>query len=268
MVSKNIQEKKQMKKYFSFIIYNYCFFSINLFERLIDLADINFNTIHYLLINFITNIYILCLTNNISLDKIKPILDEGALIIFDYLTISREESLDTSTYKIKYNDAIHFAYQKILTKINIIVREQGSILNNLKSMNTNKNLSLVIEGINTIKNIFNCIFKIQFIHNLTILKYIDVTYYQSTISELKSNAMSHLTTDVILCKKIDKIHKQLNDILFYNIDILENFIITLIPDILSCIKSSDFNNNIYCIYFGYLTEYYCKLDKNKTGDNL
>ena len=65
MVTKNIQEKKVMKKYFSFIIYNYYFFSINMLEKLIDFTDINFNTIHYLLINFITNINILCLTNNI-----------------------------------------------------------------------------------------------------------------------------------------------------------------------------------------------------------
>ena len=251
-----------MKKYFSFIIYNYCFFSINLFERLIDFADINFNTIHYLLINFITNIYILCLTNNISLDKIKLIIDEGALIIFDYLTISREESLDTSTYKIKYNDAIHFTYQKMFSKINTLVKEQGVIPNNLKPMNINKKLSLVIDGINIIKNIFNCIFKIQFIHNLTILKYIDITYYQTAISELKSNAILHANAEKAICKKIDKIHKQLSDTLFYNIDILEHFIITLIPDILSCIKSSDFDNSIYSIYFGYLTGHYSKLEQN------
>lgn len=308
MVNKNVQEKKQMKKYFSFIIYNYCFFSINMIEKLVEFADINFNTIHYLLINFITNIYIICLTNNISLDRIKTVIDEGALIIFDYLIISREECLNTTTYKIKYNDAIHFAYQKILSKINIIVKEQGSIPNNLKPMNTNKTLGLIIDGINIIKNIFNSIFKIQFNHNvstglqtpsanstatgvrqilnqpmmdlelsvsgtspisigdnLTILKYIDITYYQNTISSLKSNAILHANTEKVICKKIDKIHKQLSDILFYNTDILEHFIINLIPDILSCIKSSDFDNNIYSIYFGYLTEYYCKLYQNKTN---
>lgn len=263
MVSKNIQEKKQMKKFFSFIIYNYCFFSINMIEKLIDFPDINFNTIHYLLINFITNIYILCLTNNIALNKVKVLIDEGCMIIFDYLIISREECLNTNTYKIKYNDAIHFAYQKMLSKINMICKEQGSIINNLKPMNTNKNLGLIIDGINLIKNIFHCLFKLQFTINTTIiLKYIDITHYQSTISTLKSKAILHANVESIICKKIDKLHKQLNAILFDNVDIIEHFIINLIPDILSCIKSSDFDQSIYNIYFGYLTEYYCKLKES------
>lgn len=265
MVTKNIQEKKVMKKYFSFIIYNYYFFSINMLEKLIDFTDINFNTIHYLLINFITNIYILCLTNNISLDKIKIIIDEGTLIIFDYLTISREESLNTLTYKIKYNDAIHFAYQKMLIKINMIAKGNGQLPNNLKPMNTNKKLGQIIDGINIIKNIFICVFKIQFINKVSILKFIDITYYQSSISSFKINSTISKTQESILCKKIDKLHKQLCEVLFYNTDIIEHFIINLIPDILSCIKSSDFDNSIYSIYFGYLTEYYCKLDQNKTN---
>jgi hypothetical protein len=267
MVSKNIQEKKQMKKYFSFIIYNYCFFSINMIEKLIDFPDINFNTIHYLLINFITNIYILCLTNNIQLDKVKVIIDEGCMIIFDYLTISREECLNTNTYKIKYNDAIHFAYQKMHSKINIIAKEQGSIINNLKPMNTNKNLGLIIDGINLIKSIFSCLFKLQFTKTTKIIKYIDGTYYQSTIALLKANAILYVTTESIFCKKIDKLHKQISALLFYNVDIIEHFIINLIPDILSCIKSSDFAQSIYNIYFGYLTEYYCKLEVNNQVQN-
>lgn len=250
-----------MKKYLSFIIYNYCYFSINIFEKLIDFSDINFNTIHYLLINFITNIYILCLTNNISLDKIKIIIDEGCLIIFDYLTISREECLNTSTYKVKYNDAIHFAYQKILSKINTIIKDQGLIPNNLKPMNTNKKLGLVIDGINIIKYIYNCIFKCQFIDNLTILKYIDINYYQSVITSLKAKTIPNANIDSVICKKIDKIHKQLITKLFYNIDIIEHFIITLIPNILSCIKSN-FEISIYNIYLGYLTEHYCALNPN------
>jgi hypothetical protein len=270
MVSKNIQEKKQMKKYFSFIIYNYCFFSINMIEKLIDFPDINFNTIHYLLINFITNIYILCLTNNIQLDKVKVIIDEGCMIIFDYLTISREECLNTTTYKIKYNDAIHFAYQKMLSKINITAKEQGTIINNIKPMNTNKNLGLVIDGITLIKNIFYCLFKLQFTiatDTAIFLKYIDLTHYQSAISELKANAILYVTTERVICKKIDKLHKQISALLFYNVDIIEHFIINLIPDILSCIKSSDFAQSIYNIYFGYLTEYYSKLEVNNQVPN-
>lgn len=272
MVKKNIQDKKQMKKYFSFIIYNYCFLSINMIEKLIDFSDINFNTIHYLLINFITNIYILCLTNNIQLDKIKAIIEEGCLIIFDYLTISREELSNTNTYKIKYNDAIHFAYKKILMRINIITKEEGSIINNLKPMNTTKNLALVIDGINLIKNIFCCLFKLQFTTNANkILKYIDISYYQYIISEIKKHTAIHVNADLILCKKIDKLHKQLSSILFYNVDIIEHFIINLIPNILSFIKSSNFSQYIYNMYIGYLTEYYCKLKPNSmtlTTDGL
>jgi hypothetical protein len=186
------------------------------------------------------------------------------MIIFDYLIISREECINTNTYKIKYNDAIHFAYQKILSKINIIDKDRGSIINNLKSMNTNKSLYLTIYGINLIKSIFNCLFKLQFTADTNaFLKNIDIIYYQKTISELKSNAILHATAETIICKKIDKLHKQVSSILFYNVDIIEHFIINLIPDILSCIKSSDFDITIYSIYIGYLTEYNCKL-KEKT----
>ena len=249
-----------MKKHFSFIIYNYCFFSITLIEKLIDFADINFNSIHYLLINFITNLYILGITNDISLEKIKTILEEGCQIVIDYLSISREESLSTSTYKIKYNDAIHFAYQKMLSKMNTIVKGQHSITNNLKPMNTNKTLGLEIDGIHIIRDIFNCLFKIQFFNGTNMFKSISMDYYQKEIATLK--VLNTANTEALYCKKIDKLHKKINGILFYNLDIIEQFIIYLIPDILNTIKSSSFDIHIYNVYFGYISEYNSKLNTN------
>lgn len=257
MVSKIISERKKMKKYFSFITCNYCFFSINMIEKLIDFGDINFNCIHYMLMEFMTNIFVICLANNMSLHKIKNIIENGCAIIFDYIIISREECLNTSTYKIKFNDAIQFAYQKTLTLINTHVKGNGQPFYNLKPINANKNLIAFINGINLIKHIFCCLFKIQFFNNNTLFKYIDILHYKSEIYQLK-----HITDtyyDTICGKKIDKIHKRINDILFYNINIIEQFIILCIPEILNIIKSTTYNTHVYNIYFGYLNEYYLNL---------
>lgn len=293
----NTQEKKRMKKYFSFILYNYCFFSISMIEKLIDFNDINFNILHYLLINFISNIFILSITSNISLDKIKGIIDEGCMIVFDYLTISREEYLNTNTYKIKYNDAIHFANQKILSKINTIVKSNGQIPNNLKPMTANKNLGLIMDGINLIKTIFCCLFKILLLNadlsytpmllresitctslsgperrecmsnwNSAVLKYINLQNYQKNIQEKILNhelynqnnnatVLTLIKQDAKYCKKVDKIHNELNSILFHNMDIIEAFIENLIPDILTCIKAHNYSASAYNMYIGYLTEY-------------
>lgn len=297
----NTQEKKRMKKYFSFILHNYCFFSISMIEKLIDFNDINFNILHYLLINFISNIFILSITSNISLDKIKSIIEEGCIIVFDYLTISREEYLDTNTYKIKYNDAIHFAYQKILSKINTIVKYNGQTPNNLKPMTANKNLGLLIEGINLIKAVFCCLFKTMFLnaynqHSFSIMDEainkkrdgwnekpidnrkqsnlvfnfsmngINLPYYQEKIHIIlhnhelynqknSSELLTLIKQDAKYCKKVDKIHNELNSIVFHNIDIVESFIEKLIPDILTCIKAHNFSASAYNMYIGHLTEY-------------
>lgn len=307
----NTQEKKRMKKYFSFILYNYCFFSISMIEKLIDFNDINFNILHYLLINFISNIFILSITSNISLDKIKGIIEEGCIIVFDYLTISREEYLDTSTYKIKYNDAIHFAYQKILSKVNTIVKSNGQIPNNLKPMTANKNLGLIMDGINLIKAIFCCLFKTMFLNaeiqhsfsimdeavnkkspgwdeksiadrtkNNMILEFgmtgINLPYYQEKIHTIlhthelyNQNNSSELLTlikhDAKNCKKVDKIHNELNSIVFHNMDIIELFIENLIPDILTCIKAHNYSASAYNMYIGYLTEYTVCSDLQKVN---
>lgn len=315
MIEKNThtQEKKRMKKYFSFIVHNYCFFSINMIEKLIDFNDINFNILHYLLINFISNIFILSITNNIALDKIKGFIEDGCMIIFDYLTISREEfsSGNITAYKIKYNDAIHFAYQKILTKINTVLKDSGKLQNNFKSMTTNKNMGLVLNGINLIKNIFCCLFKIQFLKSdILLLKYINISYYQeklhrinqlinnntnlpvtlnsntttiftpslntkSMLEELKScqnkngmglefnvsdkNTGSPIqqlnNNDNKRCKRVDKIHTEINNLLFHNMDIIETFIVNLIPYILTCIKLHNYSMSVYNIYISYLSDY-------------
>lgn len=229
-------------------------------EKLIDFGDINFNCIHYLLINFITNLYILGITNDISLEKLKTVLEEGCQIVFDYLTISREESLNTTAYKIKYNDAIHFAYQKMLSKMNTLVKGQCAVTNNLKPMNTNKHIGLLIDGVHIIKNMFICLFKIQFFNGTRMFKNICLDYYQREIAKLKG--LNNVNTEALYCKKIDKLHKKVNEYLFYNLDIIEQFIICLIPDILNTIKSSGFDIHVYNLYFGYISEYNSKLNTN------
>jgi hypothetical protein len=49
------------------------------------------------------------------------------------------------------------------------------------------------------------------------------------------------------------------------LDIIEQFIICLIPDILNTIKSPGFDIHIYNLYFGYISEYNTKLNTNDSG---
>lgn len=106
-----------MKQELAFLLQIYCHCVIELVSKLAHVKDIKLDILLNLVINFVSNIYIICHTSNIDKVKIKSLLDEGIIIIMDYIIISKEECLATEQYKPKYNDAIHFALQKTLANI-------------------------------------------------------------------------------------------------------------------------------------------------------
>lgn len=116
MKGKNNQVKL-LKKYCNFLILIYCHYIINIFNSLIDINDIHYMLLINLFNNYITNIFLKCVSMDIKLNNIKSILNEGCSIILDYIIISKEEKFNNNNYIPKFTDAIQFSYQKIMHKI-------------------------------------------------------------------------------------------------------------------------------------------------------
>jgi len=108
---------KLLKKYSNFLILIYCHYIINIFNSLIDINDIHYMLLINLFNNYITNIFLKCVSMDINLNNIKSILNEGCSIILDYIIISKEEKFNNNNYIPKFTDAIQFSYQKIMHKI-------------------------------------------------------------------------------------------------------------------------------------------------------
>ena len=116
MKGKNNQVKL-LKKYCNFLVLIYCHYIINIFNSLIDINDIHYMLLINLFNNYITNIFLKCISLDINLNNIKLILNEGCSIILDYIIISKEEKFNNTNYTPKFTDAIQFSYQKIIHKI-------------------------------------------------------------------------------------------------------------------------------------------------------
>lgn len=116
MKGKNNQVKL-LKKYCNFLVLIYCHYIINIFNSLIDINDIHYMLLINLFNNYITNIFLKCISLDINLNNIKLILNEGCSIILDYIIISKEEKFNNTNYTPKFTDAILFSYQKIIHKI-------------------------------------------------------------------------------------------------------------------------------------------------------
>jgi hypothetical protein len=116
MKGKNNQ-LKLLKKYCNFLVLIYCHYIINIFNSLIDINDIHYMLLINLFNNYITNIFLKCISMDINLNNIKSILNEGCSIILDYIIISKEEKFNNTNYTPKFTDAIQFSYQKIIHKI-------------------------------------------------------------------------------------------------------------------------------------------------------
>ena len=68
-------DSKKIKKYLNFLLYSYCHYTLELFNRLCDNENINYNSLIEQMNNYILNVYLLCISNNIHLDKIKSYID-------------------------------------------------------------------------------------------------------------------------------------------------------------------------------------------------
>lgn len=109
---KKIDPKKH-KKHAQFLLYSYCHYILEIYNRLADKPDINFSILIPLVNNYILNLFIICLANQINLDITKGIIDEAIIIVLDYISISHEEEFQKQNYNPRINDAIHFSWQKI-----------------------------------------------------------------------------------------------------------------------------------------------------------
>lgn len=129
---------KLLKKYSNFLILIYCHYIINIFNSLIDINDVHYILLINLFNNYITNIFLKCVSMNINLNNIKSILNEGCSIILDYIIISKEEKFNNNNYIPKFTDAIQFSYQKIIHNI-----ENNKLDNNLKNNSKFKKLPVI-----------------------------------------------------------------------------------------------------------------------------
>ena len=109
---KKIDPKKH-KKHAQFLLYSFCHYILEIYNRLADKPDINFSILIPLVNNYILNLFIICLANQINLDITKGIIDEAIIIVLDYISISHEEEFQKQNYNPRINDAIHFSWQKI-----------------------------------------------------------------------------------------------------------------------------------------------------------
>ena len=124
---------KKHKKHAQFLLYSYCHYILEIYNRLSDKPDINFGVLIPLINNYILNLFIMCLANQINLDATKVVIDEAVLIALDYISISNEDEFREQNYNPKFNDAIHFSYQKMHDRILAIIPNKpiASIITNL-----------------------------------------------------------------------------------------------------------------------------------------
>lgn len=129
---KKIDPKKH-KKHEQFLLYSYCHYILEIYNRLADKPDINFEVLIPLINNYILNLFTICLANQINLDATKGIIDEAVLIALDYISISNEDEFREQNYNPRFNDAIHFSYQKMHNRILSIIPAKpiSSIITNL-----------------------------------------------------------------------------------------------------------------------------------------
>lgn len=129
---KKIDSKKH-KKYAQFLLYSYCQYILEIFNRLSDKPDINFSVLIELINNYILNLFTICLANQISLDVSKGLIDEAVLIVLDYISISHEEEFTEQNYNPKFNDAIHFSMKKMHERILAVIPNKpiSSVITNL-----------------------------------------------------------------------------------------------------------------------------------------
>lgn len=129
---KKIDPKKH-KKHAQFLLYSYCHYILEIYNRLSDKPDINFGILIPLINNYILNLFTICLANQINLDVTKGIIDEAVLIALDYISISHEDEFREQNYNPRFNDAIHFSYQKMYDRILALIPNKpiASIITNL-----------------------------------------------------------------------------------------------------------------------------------------
>ncbi len=129
---KKIDPKKH-KKHAQFLLYSYCHYILEIYNRLADKPDIKFEILIPLINNYILNLFTICLANQINLDATKGIIDEAVLITLDYISISNEDEFREQNYNPRFNDAIHFSYQKMHSRILSIIPSKpiASIITNL-----------------------------------------------------------------------------------------------------------------------------------------
>lgn len=129
---KKIDAKKH-KKHAHFLLYSYCHYILEIYNRLSDKPDMNFGVLIPLINNYILNLFTICLANQINLDVTKSIIDESVLITLDYISISHEDEFREQNYNPRFNDAIHFSYQKMHDRILGVIPNKpiASIITNL-----------------------------------------------------------------------------------------------------------------------------------------
>jgi hypothetical protein len=129
---KKIDQKKH-KKHAQFLLYSFCHYILEIYNRLADKPEINFIILIPLVNNYILNLFTICLANQINLDTAKGLIDEAVIIVLDYISISNEEEFQKQNYNSRFNDAIFFSWQKIHDRILRLIPNKpfASIINNL-----------------------------------------------------------------------------------------------------------------------------------------
>ena len=139
---KKIDPKKH-KKYVHFLFYSYCHYILEIFNRLSDKHDLDFKVLINLITNYILNIFIICLTNNINLDITKNIIEQAVCLVLDYISISQEDEFREQNINPRFNDAINFSYQKIHDRILSIIpnKPNATVISNLPGISQSLCLS-------------------------------------------------------------------------------------------------------------------------------
>jgi hypothetical protein len=114
--AKKIDPKKH-KKHTQFLLYSYCHYILEIYNRLADKPEINFAILIPLINNYILNLFTIFVANQINLDAAKSLIDEAVIIVLDYISISHEDEFQKPNYHPRFNDAIHFSWQKIHDRI-------------------------------------------------------------------------------------------------------------------------------------------------------
>lgn len=129
---KKIDQKKH-KKHAQFLLYSFCHYILEIYNRLADKPEINFIILIPLVNNYILNLFTICLANQINLDSAKGLIDEAIIIVLDYISISNEEEFQKQNYHTRFNDAIFFSWHKIHDRIIRLIQNKplASIITNL-----------------------------------------------------------------------------------------------------------------------------------------